>query len=200
MDIQKTEPFDRSTGELGKRKPAKSASDRGRPEKLSSKLYEKELQKLQVELCYLQDWVRETGGRVVIVFEGRDTAGKGGLIRRLTERVSPRTFRVVALSAPTERERSMLYLQRYIQHFPAAGEVVIFDRSWYIRAGVKRVMGYASEQEVKAFLENVPGSNAGSSTRASSSSVATDEDIDFLNLVAGVAAASLVHARSHVAN
>ena len=110
----------------------KSTKAKGEPQKLSNKDYEKDLQKLQVELCYLQDWVRETGARVVIVCEGRDTAGKGGLIKRLTERVSPRTFRVVALSAPEERERSMLYLQRYITHFPAAGEVVIFDRSWYL--------------------------------------------------------------------
>lgn len=126
------------------------------PEKLSRKAYEKALEKLQVELCYLQDWVRETGARVIVVCEGRDTAGKGGLIRRLTERVSPRTFRVVALSAPTERDRSQLYLQRYIEHFPAAGEVVIFDRSWYNRAGVERVMGYASDKEIKGFLSNAP--------------------------------------------
>ena len=125
-------------------------------EKLSRKEYESELEKLQVELCYLQDWVRETGARIIIVFEGRDTAGKGGLIRRLTERVSPRTFRVVALSAPTERERSELYMQRYVAHFPAAGEIVIFDRSWYNRAGVERVMGYASEKTIQNFLEHVP--------------------------------------------
>ena len=126
-------------------------------EKMSRRDYEDQLEKLQVELCHLQDWVRETGARVIIAFEGRDTAGKGGLIRRLTERVSPRTFRIVALSAPTERERSMLFLQRYIGHFPAAGEVVIFDRSWYNRAGVERVMGYASDKEVEAFLANVSG-------------------------------------------
>ena len=126
-----------------------------KPEKLSRKKYEDELEKLQVKLCYLQDWVRETNARVIIVCEGRDTAGKGGLIRRLTERVSPRTFRVVALSAPTERERSKLYLQRYIEHFPAGGEVVIFDRSWYNRAGVERVMGYASDKEIQGFLANV---------------------------------------------
>ena len=126
------------------------------PERLSGKDYEKELSKLQVELCYLQDWVRETGARVIIVCEGRDTAGKGGLIKRLTERVSPRTFRVVALSAPNERERSKLYLQRYIEHFPAGGEIVIFDRSWYNRAGVERVMGYTSKSDVERFLHNVP--------------------------------------------
>ena len=124
--------------------------------KVTNKAYEKALEKLQVELCYLQDWVRETGARVIIVCEGRDTAGKGGLIKRLVERVSPRTFRVIALATPTERERSMLYLQRYLQHFPAGGEVVIFDRSWYNRAGVERVMGFASNDEVEAFLHNVP--------------------------------------------
>jgi polyphosphate kinase 2 len=126
------------------------------PEKLGRKEYEKELLKLQTELCYLQDWVRETGARIIIVCEGRDTAGKGGLIKRLTERVSPRTFRIVALPAPNERERTQLFLQRYIEHFPAAGEVVIFDRSWYNRAGVERVMGYTKEKEVKRFLKLVP--------------------------------------------
>jgi polyphosphate kinase 2 len=109
-----------------------------------------------VELCYLQDWVRETGTRVIIVCEGRDTAGKGGLIRRMTERVSPRTFRIVALSAPGEAERKKLFLQRYVEHFPAAGEVVIFDRSWYNRAGVERVMGYTKTKDVERFLGNVP--------------------------------------------
>src|SRR4030095_2234643 len=162
MTVQ-TKPFGRITAPPGKkvkqaksRKPNKSASDRAKPEKMSTKDYEKKLQKLQVELSYLQDWVRETGARIIIVCEGRDTAGKGGLIKRLTERVSPRTFRVVALNAPSERERSMLYLQRYLQHFPAGGEVVIFDRSWYNRAGVERVMGYASKREVESFLENMP--------------------------------------------
>ena len=127
-----------------------------RSEKMSGKAYEKKLLKLQTELCYLQDWVRETGARIVIVLEGRDTAGKGGLIKRMTERVSPRTFRVVALTAPNERERTKLYLQRYIEHFPAAGEIVIFDRSWYNRAGVERVMGYTPEKDVEKFLQNVP--------------------------------------------
>ena len=136
--------------------PAAQKPQRPEPQKLSRKDYEKELEKLQVELCYLQDWVKETGARVVIALEGRDTAGKGGLIKRLTERVSPRTFRVVALSAPTAQDRSKLYLQRYVEHFPAGGEIVIFDRSWYNRAGVERVMGYTPEQEVKRFLENVP--------------------------------------------
>jgi len=128
----------------------------GPPEKLSRKDYEREMEKLQVKLCHLQDWVRETGARVVIVLEGRDTAGKGGLIKRITERVSPRTFRVVALTAPSERDRSKLYLQRYIEHFPAGGEIVIFDRSWYNRAGVERVMGFTKEKQVERFLEDVP--------------------------------------------
>jgi polyphosphate kinase 2 len=144
--------------EKASRKKSKNGNGKGNGhnEKLSRKDYEAEMEKLQIELCHLQDWVRHTGARIVIAFEGRDTAGKGGLIRRLTERVSPRTFRVVALSAPTERERSKLFLQRYIEHFPAAGEIVIFDRSWYNRAGVERVMGYASEEEVEGFLANVP--------------------------------------------
>jgi polyphosphate kinase 2 len=162
MNVQKHEPF-RDVRDAGAESQAVKGSRSKRasksleqPERLSRKAYEKKLQKLQVELCYLQDWVRETGARVVIVCEGRDTAGKGGLIKRLTERVSPRTFRVVALSAPSEREKSKLYLQRYIEHFPAGGEVVIFDRSWYNRAGVERVMGYTSDKQVERFLENVP--------------------------------------------
>ena len=163
MNVQKHKSFreavngDRKVGNGSPQKGKKSRGKAdGKPEKMSGKEYEKKLEKLQVELCHLQEWVRETGARIVIVFEGRDTAGKGGLIRRLTERVSPRTFRVVALSAPTERERTKLYLQRYIEHFPAAGEIVIFDRSWYNRAGVERVMGYASKEEVDSFLTNVP--------------------------------------------
>jgi polyphosphate kinase len=118
--------------------------------------YEDELQKLQVRLSYLQRWVKEKGLRVVVVFEGRDGAGKGGTIRALTERLSPRVFRVVALPAPTEREKTQVYLQRYLQHFPAAGEVVIFDRSWYNRAGVEHVMGFCSPKEHKRFLELCP--------------------------------------------
>jgi len=156
MNIHKPGSFGRAAAEPAKSKKQGKAKTADKPEKMSRKDYEKEMHKLQVELCFLQDWVRETGARVIIVCEGRDTAGKGGLIKRLTERVSPRTFRVVALSAPTERERSKLYLQRYIEHFPAAGEVVIFDRSWYNRAGVERVMGYASKKEIEGFLENAP--------------------------------------------
>jgi polyphosphate kinase 2 len=123
---------------------------------MKRKEYEKELRKLQGELCRLQEWVKHKGLRVVIVFEGRDAAGKGGTIRAITERVSPRVFRVVALPAPSEREKSQLYIQRYIPHFPAAGEVVIFDRSWYNRAGVERVMGFCSKEECERFLELCP--------------------------------------------
>src|ERR1700760_2354298 len=119
------------------------------PAKLSNKEYEKELGHLHVELVKLQEWVVQTGAKICIVFEGRDGAGKGGTIKALTERVSPRVFRVVALPAPSEREKSQMYLQPYLPHLPAAGEVVIFDRSWYNRAGVERVMGFCSEAEVK---------------------------------------------------
>jgi polyphosphate kinase 2 len=120
------------------------------------KQYEKTLRKLQVQLCHLQEWVKQKGLRVVVVFEGRDGAGKGGTIRALTERVSPRVFRVVALPAPSDREKSQVYMQRYLQHFPAAGEIVIFDRSWYNRAGVEYVMGFCSETEHRRFLELCP--------------------------------------------
>jgi polyphosphate kinase 2 len=118
--------------------------------------YEKTLAKLQVELCHLQAWVKEKRLRVIIVFEGRDGAGKGGTIRALTERVSPRVFRVVALPAPSDREKSQTYMQRYLQHFPAAGEIVIFDRSWYNRAGVEHVMGFCTEAQHKRFLKLCP--------------------------------------------
>ena len=124
--------------------------------KLSTKDYERELKKLQVELVKLQQWVQEKGLKVCIVFEGRDGAGKGGTIKAITERVSPRVFRVIALPAPTEREKSQMYAQRYLPHLPAAGEVVIFDRSWYNRAGVERVMGFCSEEEARRFLQVVP--------------------------------------------
>src|SRR5712672_3857243 len=125
-------------------------------DKLSNKDYAKELKKLHVELVKLQEWVKLEGLKVCIVFEGRDGAGKGGTIKAITERVSPRVFRVVALPAPTEREKTQFYVQRYITHLPAAGEVVIFDRSWYNRAGVERVMGFASEEEVEHFLDAIP--------------------------------------------
>ena len=125
-------------------------------EKLGRKCYEKELARLQGELVRLQEWVVREGAQVCIVFEGRDTAGKGGVIKRITERVSPRVFRVVALPAPTDREKSQMYVQRYLPHFPAGGEVVIFDRSWYNRAGVERVMGFCSEDEAIRFLRLAP--------------------------------------------
>jgi polyphosphate kinase 2 len=124
--------------------------------KLRNKSYEKELAKLHVELVKMQEWVKAKGLKVCIVFEGRDGAGKGGTIKAITERVSPRVFRVVALPAPTEREKSQMYVQRYIKHFPAAGEVVIFDRSWYNRAGVERVMGFSTEKQVERFLQVAP--------------------------------------------
>jgi len=124
--------------------------------KLGRKKYEKELKRLQAELCKLQDWVKHAGLRIVVVFEGRDAAGKGGTIRALTERVSPRVFRVVALPAPSDREKSQMYIQRYMQHFPAAGEIVIFDRSWYNRAGVEYVMGFCSKEQHRRFLEITP--------------------------------------------
>jgi polyphosphate kinase 2 len=123
---------------------------------MKRKAYEKELSKLQTDLCRLQEWVVHKGLRVVVVFEGRDAAGKGGTIKAITERVSPRVFRVVALPKPSDREKTQLYGQRYIQQFPAAGEVVIFDRSWYNRAGVEYVMGFCTKEEYKAFLENCP--------------------------------------------
>jgi polyphosphate kinase len=123
---------------------------------MTRKEYEKALRRLQVRLCHLQRWVQDEGARVVIVFEGRDGAGKGGTIRAITERVSPRVFRIVALPAPSDREKTQLYMQRYLQHFPAAGEVAIFDRSWYNRAGVERVMGFCTPREHKRFLALCP--------------------------------------------
>ena len=124
--------------------------------KMSRKEFEKELAKLQVELTRLQTWVRDTGARVIVVFEGRDTAGKGGVISRITARTSPRVFRHVALPAPSDREKTQVYIQRYIAHFPAAGEIILFDRSWYNRAGVERVMGFCTEEQCERFLALVP--------------------------------------------
>jgi polyphosphate kinase 2 len=124
--------------------------------KMKRKAYEKELRKLQVQLCHLQQWVKSQGLRVIVLFEGRDAAGKGGTIKALTEKVSPRVFRVVALPAPSDREKSQQFLQRYMQHFPAAGEVVIFDRSWYNRAGVEYVMGFCTPEQHKRFLSLCP--------------------------------------------
>jgi len=123
---------------------------------LKGKEYEKVLRELQAELCSLQDWVKQTGQRIIVVFEGRDAAGKGGTIKAITERVSPRTFRLVALPAPSDREKSQMYVQRYLAHFPAAGEIVIFDRSWYNRAGVEYVMGFCTKEQHRRFLEICP--------------------------------------------
>jgi polyphosphate kinase 2 len=140
------------------------APSAGRPEavgsplpKMKRKPYEREMRVLHGELVAMQEWVKESGAKICLVFEGRDTAGKGGTIKRITERVSPRVFRVVALPAPTEREKSQMYIQRYMAHFPAAGEVVIFDRSWYNRAGVEPVMGFCTPQQSERFLGLVPG-------------------------------------------
>jgi polyphosphate kinase 2 len=128
----------------------------GTPPKMKRKEYERQMRILHGELVAMQEWVKESGAKLCVVFEGRDTAGKGGTIKRITERVSPRVFRVVALPTPTEREKSQMYLQRYVTHFPAAGEVVIFDRSWYNRAGVERVMGFCTPEETERFLELAP--------------------------------------------
>lgn len=125
-------------------------------EKIPGKLYEKELKRLQIELVKLQDWVKTTGMKVVVIFEGRDAAGKGGTIKRITESLNPRICRVVALSTPTEKEKTQWYFQRYVQHLPSAGEIVLFDRSWYNRAGVERVMGFCSDEEYWEFLRSVP--------------------------------------------
>ena len=147
----------------------KQAKEDGQPaKKLGRKRYEKELARLQGELVRLQEWVVRDGIKICVVFEGRDTAGKGGVIKRIAERVSPSVFRVVALPSPTEREKSQMYVQRYLSHFPAAGEVVIFDRSWYNRAGVERVMGFCSEEEVFRFLRLVRWSSRRWSTPGSS--------------------------------
>ena len=137
-----------------KKKPSAESSKHG--ERLKRNVYDAELKKLHVELVKLQEWVQQEGLKVCVVFEGRDGAGKGGTIKALTERVSPRVFRVVALPAPTEREKSQMYAQRYITHLPAAGEVVIFDRSWYNRAGVERVMGFCTDEQCHTFLKVVP--------------------------------------------
>jgi len=132
-----------------------AAAEQPRP-KMSRKEFDKEMEKLQVELVKMQEWVKASGAKVCVLFEGRDTAGKGGVIKRITERTSPRIFHVVALSTPTEREKTQMYFQRYMPHLPAAGEVVLFDRSWYNRAGVERVMGFATEEQVEYFLKYTP--------------------------------------------
>jgi len=140
-----------------KKKDSESKESKSsKTEKMKRGDYEAELERLQGELVAMQEWVKKSGAKVCVVFEGRDSAGKGGSIKVITEKVSPRVFRVVALPAPTDREKSQMYIQRYVPHFPAAGEVVIFDRSWYNRAGVERVLGYCTEQQSKEFLDQVP--------------------------------------------
>jgi polyphosphate kinase len=132
------------------------ADDSSRNGRMKRKDYDKALRKLQVEVCHLQHWVKTTGARIIIVFEGRDAAGKGGTIKALTERVSPRVFRIVALPAPSDRQKGQMFMQRYIERFPAAGEVIIFDRSWYNRAGVEYVMGFVSKEQHRRFLQLCP--------------------------------------------
>ena len=139
-----------------KRAAAARANGSQPPARIGRKEYEAQMEHLHAELVAMQEWVKETGAKICVVFEGRDTAGKGGTIKRITERVSPRVFRVVALPAPNERERTQMYSQRYIAHLPAGGEVVIFDRSWYNRAGVERVMGFCRPEETERFLELAP--------------------------------------------
>jgi len=142
---------------MPKKQKAANKKDASSPqEKLNNKDYLHELRRLHIELVKLQEWVKSSGTKICVIFEGRDGAGKGGTIKAITERVSPRTFRVIALPAPTEREKSQMYVQRYLPHLPAAGEIVIFDRSWYNRAGVERVMGFCSEDHVRWFLKVVP--------------------------------------------
>ncbi len=130
--------------------------ERDTPKRLTAKEYEKELERLQVELLYLQEWIQQQGVRMLVIFEGRDTAGKGGTIKRVTELLNPRFCRVVALAAPTDRERAQWYFQRYLAHLPAAGEIVLFDRSWYNRAGVEHVMGFCTDDEYRLFLQDCP--------------------------------------------
>lgn len=137
-------------------KEGKGRRKEDRKGKMRRKEYERELVKLQTELCHLQEWVKHEQLRIIVVFEGRDAAGKGGAIKRITERVSPRVFRTVALPTPSDRERTQLYMQRYVHHFPAGGEIVLFDRSWYNRGGVERVMGFCTDKEHEEFLRNAP--------------------------------------------
>ena len=141
---------------MAKNNNKKSKKDKSGKKRISKLDFEKELLRLQTELCHLQAWVKEKGLRVVVIFEGRDAAGKGGVIKRIAERVSPRVFRIVALPAPTDRQKSQMYMQRYVSHLPAAGEVILFDRSWYNRAGVERVMDFCTDEEYERFLRSVP--------------------------------------------
>jgi polyphosphate kinase 2 len=143
------------TGTTGKQ-AKKAAATAGEPRQLTQKEYEQELERLQIELLYLQEWIQSQGQRMIVIFEGRDTAGKGGTIKRITEFLNPRYCRVVALPAPTDREKTEWYFQRYVSHLPAAGEIVLFDRSWYNRAGVERVMGFCTDAEYEEFLRDCP--------------------------------------------
>jgi polyphosphate kinase len=148
---------DKKVKKKNKEQVAAAESQPGEPKpKLKGKEYDALLEPLQVELVKLQEWVKHTGAKIIVVFEGRDAAGKGGIIKAITERTSPRVFRVAALPSPSEKEKSQMYIQRYMAHFPSAGEVVLFDRSWYNRAGVERVMGFTPEDQVKRFLRYVP--------------------------------------------
>jgi polyphosphate kinase 2 len=140
----------------GGKREKEGKGEQGEGARLKRRAYEKKLQRLQAELCHLQEWVKAKGERIVVVFEGRDAAGKGGTIKAITERVSPRVFRVVALPAPSDREKSQMYMQRYLAHFPAAGEVVIFDRSWSNRAGVEYVLGFCTKEQHRKFLDVCP--------------------------------------------
>jgi polyphosphate kinase 2 len=151
-DVAKTVAADQKEKDL----PAQRKDAAAEPPKMKGKQYEAELRKLHGDLVALQEWVKRTGAKVCIVFEGRDTAGKGGTIKAITARVSPRVFRVIALPAPSDREKSQMYIQRYLPHLPAGGEVVIFDRSWYNRAGVERVMGFCTPEQTTTFLRQVP--------------------------------------------
>jgi polyphosphate kinase 2 len=155
MRAKRSEP-DKNNHSDKNNKNNKNNNKNNKNEKLKRKDYEKELHKLQVELCHLQDWVKDKGARIIILFEGRDAAGKGGTIKALTERVSPRVFRVVALPAPSDRQKTQMFMQRYVEQFPAAGEIVIFDRSWYNRAGVEHVMGFCSPEDYHRFLTLCP--------------------------------------------
>jgi polyphosphate kinase 2 len=156
FDERSSSAIAKDVSKTSKRKKAKAPEGAATGRKLKRKEYEAILAKLHVEIVKLQEWVKSSGAKVCIIFEGRDGAGKGGTIKAITERVSPRVFRVIALPAPTEREKSQMYIQRYLPHLPAAGEVVIFDRSWYNRAGVERVMGFCTEDQARRFLHVVP--------------------------------------------
>ncbi len=157
MAKQKDKHKERDAQVQGSSAGSREDAGAGAAPKMRRKEYEREMRVLHGEMVAMQEWVKEAGAKICVVFEGRDTAGKGGTIKRITERVSPRVFRVVALPAPTEREKSQMYIQRYLSHFPAAGEFVIFDRSWYNRAGVEPVMGFCTPEETERFLGLVPG-------------------------------------------